>query len=1134
MSNENSGLIPVTDHELFQATTARGFEPGQVIFGRFVLTRVLGRGGMGIVWLAHDKQLEQDVAIKVLPDVVMHDREAVTDMKRETKRSLQLNHHNIVRIYDFNQDEIGAGISMEFVDGETLSAAKTERPHGCFDVEEVGPWMEQICEALAYAHGTAKIVHRDLKPANIMLSKTNTIKVTDFGIARSISDSVSRVSMRHASAGTMVYMSPQQSTGARSSSSDDIYALGATIYDLLTGKPPFYSGNIQHQLESITPPRMSERRLELERQGTPIPEFWEKAVAACLEKQPSKRPASVQELAHRLNLRVTTPVAPVSNLPAPAPFEATGIDHSQERSLPAGSLPPPNFSTSTFSPQIPAPLPPPSWFTPARMRMVGIGAGCIALLVGGATLVSLLSKGHGSVAVATIPPGATVTIGTAKMTSPATFDEVVSGNAAVDIALDGYDPVEIPAVVTKNQRTDLGMSTLKRSTGQIAVTIIPKQSMCSLKLMQSPVAGETGGAVASFPGTVPWQSPPLKTGKYELITSSAGFSDRMDDIEVKRGDSQQIVIDLVKDDAAHLLPPDELAAVNSDQPLPDKLKQDSAAKTRLTAYYEKTFQGYLKISQFELAQSQLKKLSSNLGAATADDQKQLDEDRLIAEKGQGTVSVKTDPPGATISLDGATLTSPAIFNKILCGTKTVQIKLDGYDPVELPAQVNRDNLTDLGVTNLVRSSGAVEITMIPRHATCTLALVHSPAASESPGPIASFAGPDTWKSNALGTGTYALTANADGLPAATRTIEIKKGDNLKLSIDLVKESALHQLSADQIAAVDGDQPIPDAMRQNDAAKASLTAYYQQTFQGYLQLKEFKLADNQLHRLTGDLGVASASDQQQLDQLQTVWLATQKTNLNQLMQQERFEEADAMLTDMETHGPQPELRDGLTKAKTAHEEAVTKALGDIDALESAGNAAGADQAAQAASEKDKLEPRLAMRVANLELAMPSTYDRVSTRVKAMTTLQAAEPALSQDADFVRVLGIFQKNLDAHTSLRSQIATLKKQIGGIDSKVADLRVEQKHNQDKASGYKALSLIGLAGGAAAASQNSGAGLAAGFGVGAIGANGSNDRENDIRRLQNEIDQLHGEQGAKQEQLDQLRQQEEALTQSPISAIQ
>ena len=315
---ESSGLIPVTDHELFMATTARGFDPGTMIFNRFVLTRVLGRGGMGIVWLAQDTHLEQEVAIKVLPDVVMHDREAIVDMKRETKRSLQLHHHNIVRIYDFNQDERGAGISMEFVDGDTLSSAKAERQGGCFDAADIAPWIEQTCEALNYAHHTAKIVHRDLKPANIMLTKAGTIKVTDFGIARSISDSVSRMSMRHASAGTMAYMSPQQSAGQRSSSSDDVYALGATIYDLLTGKPPFFSGNLQHQLETITPPRMTDRRAELERFGQPIPEIWEKTVAACLEKEISRRPHSVVEVAQMLGLSVSGAHATAHARPAAA------------------------------------------------------------------------------------------------------------------------------------------------------------------------------------------------------------------------------------------------------------------------------------------------------------------------------------------------------------------------------------------------------------------------------------------------------------------------------------------------------------------------------------------------------------------------------------------------------------------------------------------------------------------------------------------------------------------------------------------------------------------------------------------------------------------------------------------------
>jgi len=1133
MNDENSGLIPITDHELFQATTARGFEPGQIIFGRFVLTRVLGRGGMGIVWLAHDKQLEQDVAIKVLPDVVMHDREAVTDMKRETKRSLQLNHHNIVRIYDFNQDDKGAGISMEFVDGETLSAAKADRPQGCFDVEDVAPWLEQICEALSYAHNTAKIVHRDLKPANIMLSKNNTIKVTDFGIARSISDSISRVSMRHASSGTMVYMSPQQSSGARSSSSDDIYALGATIYDLLTGKPPFYSGNIQHQLENITPPRMAERRQELDRHGSPIPEVWEKVIASCLEKEPNKRPASVQELAQRLGLRTTGyATAPaVSAIPAPAPtYERAVPEIPVPQGLPAGAIPP-----TSYTPVAP-PLPPPGpgWFTPARMKMAGIGAGVLAVIAIVIGLVSFLSRGHGAVSVATTPPGAVLTIEGTTMTSPATFDKVPSGDTSVSINLDGFDPLQVPVKVTKNQTTDLGMSTLKRSTGLIAITVVPKEATCTLKLVQSPVAGEETGTVGTFPATAPWQSPQLKTGKYNLITNAAGFPEHETDIEIKRGDTAQLVVDLVKDDAIHALTPDEIAAVNSDQPIPDKLRQDNTAKAALTAYYQKTFSGYLKINQFDLAQAQLKRLSDDLGAAIADDQKQLDDGRLIFEKGQGTLSIKTDPAGAVISLDGQTLASPAIFNKVLAGTKTVQIKLEGYDSLQVPAQATRDNLTDLGVVALKRSMGQVEITAIPRHAACTFKLVHSPVASESPSTIASFSGPASWKSDSLGTGSYAVSATADGFPIATQNIEIKPGDNLKCTIDLVKESAIHPLSAEQVALVNSDQPIPDAMKQNDAAKAALTTYYQQTFQGYLQLKEFKLAESQLHHLSGDLGVTSADDQKQLDQLQTEWLASEKTNLDQLIQQERFTEADAMLADMEAHGPQPEMRDALTKAKADHEAEVTKALGDISALEAAGNEAGAYQAAVAAADKDKIEPRLAIKVATMELPMPSTYDRVTNRLKTMNALLASEPALSQNADFERLLGIFQKNLDRHNAFRDQIAEAKRATGGFDSKIADLRAEQKHNTDKENGYKTLAILGIAGGIAGATQNSTPGAVGGFGAGIIGANGATARQNDVNHIQSQIDELRSEQAAKQDAVDQLRKQYAAFTQSPINATQ
>src|SRR6516225_7418227 len=232
-------------------------------------------------------------------------------LKHETKRCLELTHPHIVRIHDFVHDERSGCISMEYIDGETLSNLRAEKEQKVFEPDEIAIWTSQLCDALDYAHNHAKVIHRDLKPGNLMVSQRGDLKVSDFGIARSLADSVSRLTVNQGPSGTLVYMSPQQLNGERCTHLDDIYSLGASVYELLTSKPPFYSGNIDRQICERVAPSMTERRKELDIESGLLPKAWEDAVAACLAKDASRRPRSATEVAQRLQLparstRITT------------------------------------------------------------------------------------------------------------------------------------------------------------------------------------------------------------------------------------------------------------------------------------------------------------------------------------------------------------------------------------------------------------------------------------------------------------------------------------------------------------------------------------------------------------------------------------------------------------------------------------------------------------------------------------------------------------------------------------------------------------------------------------------------------------------------------------------------------------
>lgn len=273
---------------------------------------------MGSVWLAQDHSLDRPVALKFVSDAVRLDPGALLALKRETRHSLRLTHPNIVRVYDWFEDSTHAAICLEYVDGSTLQLLKASRPGGCFDPGELLPIVEQLCDALAYAHEHARVVHRDLKPANLLLDREGRLKVVDFGIAISLAAGATRIQGADRTSGTVAFMSPQQLSGADAGASDDLYSLGATLYDLLTGRPPFLDGDVSYQVRELQPVSPSTRRQALAPMRPPLPPAWETTVLALLSKSPADRPsaARVREL---LRDSATHPAPPPALPPSPAP-----------------------------------------------------------------------------------------------------------------------------------------------------------------------------------------------------------------------------------------------------------------------------------------------------------------------------------------------------------------------------------------------------------------------------------------------------------------------------------------------------------------------------------------------------------------------------------------------------------------------------------------------------------------------------------------------------------------------------------------------------------------------------------------------------------------------------------------------
>ena len=302
--------------------------PGSYLINRYEIIMKIGSGGMADVYKAKDHVLNRLVAIKVLKQEYSTDATFVKKFRVEAQSAAGLSHPNIVNVYDVGEDDGVYFIVMELVQGITLKNYIDMK--GKLDIREALNISVQIASGLSAAHEN-RIIHRDIKPQNIIMSRDGKVKVTDVGIAK-VADSTT---VTTTAAGTVHYISPEQARGGYSDERSDIYSLGITMYEMVTGRVPFEGETnvavaLMHIQSEITPPRQLEPS---------IPVSFEKIILKCTQKKPERRYASARELIADLRKVLTHPDGEYVVIPGAIPQGRTIVMNDNDiDSLKAASL----------------------------------------------------------------------------------------------------------------------------------------------------------------------------------------------------------------------------------------------------------------------------------------------------------------------------------------------------------------------------------------------------------------------------------------------------------------------------------------------------------------------------------------------------------------------------------------------------------------------------------------------------------------------------------------------------------------------------------------------------------------------------------------------------------------------------
>jgi serine/threonine protein kinase/tetratricopeptide (TPR) repeat protein len=394
--------VPAADG-VVSNTALLQLSPGTSVGSRYEIVRLLGQGGMGAVYQAQDKELDRQVAIKVIRADMAANPEILRRFKQELILARQITHKNVIRIFDLGQADGIKFITMEYIEGENLQSVLRRKKK--LEPTEAANILAQVCRALEAAHNEG-VIHRDLKPQNIMLDKSGRAYVMDFGIARSMIGT--GMTQTGALIGTPDYMSPEQAKGQSLDARSDLFSLGIIFYEMLSGQVPFDADTTMGKLWK----RTNEPARPLDELDKSIPKPLSDIVRKCLEIDPQKRFAGAGDLLHRIEMwqgpaagtRVVS--VPVTVLPGSAKWVATAalgliliafvlFYRSRITSPPPGPHPPVTLLIADFDNKTGD-----SIFDGTLEPMLGIA-------LEGAPFISSFSRGQAKKDAARLQPGAT-------------------------------------------------------------------------------------------------------------------------------------------------------------------------------------------------------------------------------------------------------------------------------------------------------------------------------------------------------------------------------------------------------------------------------------------------------------------------------------------------------------------------------------------------------------------------------------------------------------------------------------------------------------------------------------------------------------------------------------------------------